>query len=864
MDWVVALKLKLGSDRSQAGRDSGFVGSGFIALGMMFSTALAAAFLFYNFQIQKMSGVGIYLYYLLLLGLFYCSFVYQLNRFGASRRKRKTAVDASKLSYPRSDVAPAITILIPSYREERRVLVATILSAALSQYSNRKIVVLVDDPPGDVASLDSSLSAIDEVKRAVDIPMALLRSEYLAWQERCAAGLFTPGNEAERLADNYRKAARWLTHMAAELDSAKHAAFDHVDGFLTATIIQNLSSEYQAHASQLAELVLDEADIDREYDRLGSLFCADISSFQRKSFENLSHAPNKAMNLNAYIGLMGGRYTHVLRDGKHFLEESEGEACDLSVSKPEFVLTLDADSVILSKYMLSLVNILNSNDRIGVAQTPYLTFPKAASAIERIAGATTDIQYLVHQGSSFFNAAYWVGANALIRYDALMAIEEKGLDGTKPVKVFIQDKTVIEDTGSTIDLLRKGWTVHNHFEPLAYSATPADFGSLAIQRKRWANGGLIIFPVLLREYLNAGNKFRRIPELLLRSHYLLSPVIGNVAVFSLMMWSSSDARSVMWTPLIMLPYFLLYGMDLRRLGYRARDLFGVCALNLVLLPVNFAGIASSFRQLLTGRKGSFVRTPKVTNRTFIPPYAYLFNIGILVLMLNYIVKAIVAGEYTGAIIPSVNVLLYAYGLLRFVGLKDGGADTRLAMGEKVTAARPHVSLLARGGRRHAGIWVRTGSRYAAAPVLAAALVLLAPWTFGQGLANGELSEVSIISSAPASRQGTEFIEAGTVMGTSISLAPRKLAEDIIVVQPQISEMKLQSTPLDNASELEPANGAQDYLGEYIHVFPGHPGYTRISLDEIGLDVAIKREDLLLPAATLAVGERGPAVFPILE
>lgn len=34
----------------------------------------------------------------------------------------------------------------------------------------------------------------------------------------------------------------------------------------------------------------------------------EIGSFQRKNFGNLSHAANKAMNLNVYLGLMGGRW----------------------------------------------------------------------------------------------------------------------------------------------------------------------------------------------------------------------------------------------------------------------------------------------------------------------------------------------------------------------------------------------------------------------------------------------------------------------------------------------------------------------------------------------------------------------------
>ena len=39
--------------------------------------------------------------------------------------------------------------------------------------------------------------------------------------------------------------------------------------------------------------------------------------------------------------------------------------------------------------------------------------------LERIAGATTDLQYIVHQGVTRYRAAYWVGANVLLRLTAL-------------------------------------------------------------------------------------------------------------------------------------------------------------------------------------------------------------------------------------------------------------------------------------------------------------------------------------------------------------------------------------------------------------------------------------------------------------
>jgi hypothetical protein len=73
-------------------------------------------------------------------------------------------------------------------------------------------------------------------------------------------------------------------------------------------------------------------------------------------------------------------------------------------------------------------------------------FPDPASTLERIAGATTDIQYIIHHGFTEHPGTYWVGANALIRPKALDDIAE-------------------QDT-------ERGWSMLNYPERLAYSATP--------------------------------------------------------------------------------------------------------------------------------------------------------------------------------------------------------------------------------------------------------------------------------------------------------------------------------------------------------------------------------------------------------
>jgi cellulose synthase/poly-beta-1,6-N-acetylglucosamine synthase-like glycosyltransferase len=197
---------------------------------------------------------------------------------------------------------------------------------------------------------------------------------------------------------------------------------------------------------------------------------------------------------------MGDRYLDVRTPAGRTLVPAGDADPDLVIPETDYVMTVDADSVILPEYALRLVYLLEQaeNSRVAVAQSPYSAFPGAATRIERIAGATTDLQHIIHQGMTYYGASFWVGANAVLRKAALDDIAETEYIGGYPIHRYISDRTVIEDTESTIDLAAGGWSLHNYPERLAYSATPPDFGSLCIQRHRWSNGGLLIVPKLVR------------------------------------------------------------------------------------------------------------------------------------------------------------------------------------------------------------------------------------------------------------------------------------------------------------------------------------------------------------------------------
>ena len=63
------------------------------------------------------------------------------------------------------------------------------------------------------------------------------------------------------------------------------------------------------------------------------------------------------------------------------------------------------------------------------------------------------------------------------------------------------------------------------------------------------------------------------------------------------------------------PYFAAMTLDLRRVGYRKRDIFHIYGLNLLLLPINMVGTLESLVQIVGGHKLAFARTPKIQNRT---------------------------------------------------------------------------------------------------------------------------------------------------------------------------------------------------------------------------------------------------------
>lgn len=620
--------------------------------------------------------------------LIYGNILYQLTRIGYLKRlknhKRKGAESFDPFFI--SETNDTLSILIPSYKEEMKVIRQSLLSSALQEYPSKRVVLLIDDPAHpnreeDWKSLVAARQLPQEIQLMIDVPFRKIESEYLGFLARLQSSRFDSMAEMLNLCTVYSEAVKWF-RAQAEI----YPIEDHVDELFVKIVFRDNVARLQAQAETFSEMILDGKcftdllEYKKFYLRLLGQFKAELSSFERKRYENFSHEPNKAMNLNSYIGLLGKNFIEVRAGKKVFLEEVLDHPLMKVIPGADFLITLDADSLITSDYALRLIDVMKTpgNEKIAIAQTPYSAVPDktiSGGLLERTAGATTDMQYNIHQGFTFFDATFWVGANALLRTCALADIVEQTRERGYLVKIFIQDRTVIEDTESSVDMVAKGWKLFNYPERLSYSATPQDFGSLLIQRRRWANGGLIILPKLIR-HLAWPLDWKKIPEGFMRVHYLISIAAVNLGLPIMLFCSFRENINNFWLPLTALPYYFFYCRDLLQAGYRMSDLFRVYALNLMLIPINLGGVLKSIQQGISKKKIPFKRTPKIAGRTLAPGEYILAEYFIMIyLFIGFWVDA-TSGRLAHSFFSLINFGIFFYAIAVFIGFKASWNDLR--------------------------------------------------------------------------------------------------------------------------------------------------------------------------------------------
>ena len=640
-----------------------------------------------------MQAIG---YLIVMTFLTFSALMYLVARQGALQRFSKhVRVPRAELDHYFSKNQPSITVLVPSYSEEPQVIRKTLLSAALQEYPNMRVVLLLDDKPNPSSQtaadqLTATRALVNDITQLFAEPRERFNNALQRFEQKHSRAVLATPKEVMELAGQYDQAATWLQALADQEVTA-----DHVDHFFVEQVVRGLAKDLKLLGDALAASCdegarLRMARVHQLYRRLAWIFDAELDVFERKKYASLSHDANKAMNLNSYVGLMGGTYRQLQTpDGPILVSVAKPRQGDIAIPDSEFLLTLDADSILLRDYCLRLVYFLQQPDnaRVAVTQTPYSSFRGAATRIERLAGATTDIQHILHQGLSHYGATFWVGANAVIRKRALEDIAETEWVGGFEIKRFIQDRTVIEDTESSVDLALHGWTLVNYPERLSYSATPPDFGSLIVQRRRWANGGLLILPKLwatIRERQRR-REFVSRAEVLLRLNYMASIAWASFGLIFLLAYPYDGRLLSPFVLLAALPYFLAMASDLKYCGYKRTDVFRIYGFNLILLPVNLAGVLKSLQQGLSGKKIPFARTPKVKNRTVAPLLYVITPLLIVGFSLFTLWRDEMAHNWGNAVFAGFNAYVAAWAILAYIGLGGILVDIWLGLTSRLYA-----------------------------------------------------------------------------------------------------------------------------------------------------------------------------------
>lgn len=587
-----------------------------------------------------------------------------LPRLAAHRRARRADIDEG---FDHDDVR--VLALLPSYGEDPAYVRMALWSVALQEAPHLRVVLLLDDPPGDDPALRDRVARTRAIADEIRLELAAPRE---CAQDAVTRARTLPAPEARRVvAEAYATVARWARECATA-----EPRDGHVETFFAEQVLGSLADDLGSVADALGEA----GDVDEEIlsstrvqslaRRLTRILGAEIEVFERKRFPSLSHEPTKAANLNVYLALVGG--VHQLRDLDGIEHVVDVPVCDA-------VITLDADSMLLPGYCMRLIHALEQPENAGVAviQTPYSAYRGAPTRLERLAGATTDLQHIVHQGLTAFDATFWVGANAILRWEAVRSLRrESREDGIRVVR-FISDRTAIEDTESSIDIAAHGWSLLNYPERLSYSATPPDFGTLVIQRRRWADGGLLVLPRLHALALQRRREGRPLglAQRLLRMNYLGSVSWVTLGLLAVLTLYPMDGQLVtLLLLLIAVPYFTEMASDLHALGYHRRDVAAIYGLNLLLLPVNLAGSAASLVQVLSGRRARFARTPKVSTRTRVPALYLLAPLAIAGIAIAVAVRSVFTQAWGTTVFAAFTALAILWAITRLIGIRHTVSD----------------------------------------------------------------------------------------------------------------------------------------------------------------------------------------------
>ena len=381
---------------------------------------------------------------------------------------------------------PRSTILVPSYKEDPRVVLGRSSGAASGLSGSPARIAHRRPPPHPTqpSDVDRLAAAAHSLPNELGISLEKPAEHFagcLGGAPRADATKDRSDHPAEnrRLAELYGDAAAWFrsrrrairlsimpTRLFVELTFAKAGATD------TAR-----RPEWGREGG--IRMAARRGDLLQEYRRLGREIQVEVTSFERKRFVNLSHGAKQGDEISTATSRSSGDSggSDLGRRACPRAGRLRREA-DLSVPHADYLLMLDADTASSTPNICCACRM--SWPSLDTRQWPLSRLRTAPFRMRRAcsrAGGRRHhrYQYVIHQGFTSYGATFWVGANALARKSVSKISPKRAASAGYPIRRFIRTARSSKTRSRTIDLIARGWRSPQLRERLAFSATPPDF-----------------------------------------------------------------------------------------------------------------------------------------------------------------------------------------------------------------------------------------------------------------------------------------------------------------------------------------------------------------------------------------------------
>jgi cellulose synthase/poly-beta-1,6-N-acetylglucosamine synthase-like glycosyltransferase len=290
---------------------------------------------------------------------------------------------------------------------------------------------------------------------------------------------------------------------------------------------------------------------------------------------------------------------------------------------------------------------------------------------------------LLEKGFAVLDNACWAGSSGVLRRRVFEAIQEKPqAPETSPYRKTIQDETVIEDFETDLHIKinnPNSKTVYSR-KPMCALINPDNWGDVEIQRERWSNGPYILLKKLLKAGRHLSNKM-----FMIRAYRYLSYSVNMIVTLGILFKAASFAGNP-FTYLYLLAGFLSYFRPLQKRGFSFKDSQLEIICNLFLLPTYLKGHISTIRQMITGKKIPFARTPKDGSRSRISLATAAFVIGSFGYLIGGVgpdlFQLVVNGKLTVNAMQLYTTALMGAAIFKFIGYQTLFKDFAFQVREK--------------------------------------------------------------------------------------------------------------------------------------------------------------------------------------